>query len=279
MKIVLVLFFLLFVSACTSINIKKVEDKNLSVDIIATESSDSVRFFAIVNIVAKNNEIIDIKSSKLIIHSQFLNKKREYIASFDTIFGGTYSSSSTSLKGTFIFITSIDKNLLFIAGKDFKDLINSKEIDSQVELNLETSLGQIYKVIDGNNIFPKIDFDKNEFLKLIPWIEEQKDIIDFNLLAIRLMPNTGEFAPTSETFRVLMKDKENGTSWNSSEGLNFMQIIGKVEPSMVGDYKIYKIDYNLNKNKNYKINGENEVTFIIPAKPKDYVTQINYWKK
>lgn len=278
MKILLFLFLGMFFLSCSSVESKKELKKNYKLEIVSTESTDSIKFFAIVNIYGNNNDVINLKNNKLKINITKNNKTSTYTTKFDSVFGASYLSSVSKQNATYVLVLSIEKYLLIKNG-EFKELIASNEIDAKLELTIETSIGNIKEVIDGNKLFPKIDFEKNEFLKLIPWIEEQKEKISFNLFAIRLMPNTGEFKPTSETFRILLKDIEKGTTWNSSEGLNFMQMIGKVEPSIVGDYKIFTLDFNFNKNKNYNINGENEVTFIIPAKPKDYVAQINFWKK
>ncbi|MFN3305916.1 MAG: hypothetical protein ACK42Z_01880 [Candidatus Kapaibacteriota bacterium] len=94
-------------------------------------------------------------------------------------------------------------------------------------------------------------------------------IIVFVLDLLRLKPPEDEYFPTSERLRVEITNKLGKLVWNSDYDLNFLQIIGKVEPVEVGEIQRYIIPWNrMDNDGKFVAEGEFNVSFILPMKPK-----------
>jgi hypothetical protein len=118
-----------------------------------------------------------------------------------------------------------------------------------------------------------------QFLKIVPIIEEtDAQTITFKALTIRQAPHQGAYRPSSEDFRVEIINSKDGKKWNSSEGMMYMQMIGSIEPLMVGTENLLTLQHKIDQ-KQFRLNGLNTVNFIIPAMPHQYQTSIKYWKR
>ncbi|MEJ5287545.1 MAG: hypothetical protein CH6_0797 [Candidatus Kapaibacterium sp.] len=109
----------------------------------------------------------------------------------------------------------------------------------------------------------------NEKFKSFPQILIHDDTTFlFVLDLLRLKPEEGEYFPTSERLRIEIRNKQGKTIWNSDFDLNFLQVIGKVEPEEVGKIHRYIVPWNRRDNSGKFIEkGDFEVAFILPIKP------------
>lgn len=97
-------------------------------------------------------------------------------------------------------------------------------------------------------------------------------LIVFVMDLLRLKPAEDEYFPTSERLRIVITNKLGKTIWSSDYDLNFLQIIGQVEPVEVGKVHRYIVPWNRKDNNgNYVKEGELRVSFILPVKPNNIV--------
>ena len=128
-----------------------------------------------------------------------------------------------------------------------------------------------------NSLQLEPNYAKLEFLKLYPKVSEiSPKLMKFEVFAIRVVPHSGEYLPSSEVLRTEIYNYKTGKIINSSEGKNFLQVLTEVEPKVVGEYKIFETQIDLTK---HTISERNLIRFIIPAVPNKYIVEINYWKK
>lgn len=94
----------------------------------------------------------------------------------------------------------------------------------------------------------------------------------FTLDLIRIKLSDEEYFPTSERLLIHIKNKLGKIVWSSDFDLNFLQIIGKVEPEEVGKVRRYLVPWNrIGNDGKYVENGEFDVVFILPIKPNNIV--------
>lgn len=283
-KLIFLTFLITSNLSCSSIKNHKIPQDKYELSYYTFENSDSLKIYLFLTF----NDNKDKKD--FTIHKKFYqmdfetpNSKDKYTikgSNMADLFQGKFPITENIYTNRYVFLITIPSSDLHLAShyKTFQGQVSNNIYTGKIKFTFNTNYGKIQEEITLNQLFKQLDFNSDGSLKLFPIIEEKSDKIIFNLFALRLRPNTGEYAPTSENYRVEMTDRERGSKWNSSDGLNFLQMIGKVEPEEIGSYKIFSLDYSL-KNKKYNINGNNEVTFIIPAKPLNYTIKSNYWKK
>lgn len=107
----------------------------------------------------------------------------------------------------------------------------------------------------------------------IPKIYQLNDsLFLFSLDLIRIKPSGEEYFQTSERLRIYIKNNLGKIVWSSDFDLNFLQIIGKVEPEEVGKVRRYLVPWNrISNERKFVESGEFEVVFILPIKPNNIV--------
>lgn len=116
---------------------------------------------------------------------------------------------------------------------------------------------------------------------LLPFAEKNEDgTVTFYIESRRNWKPANEHIPDSEHFRVQIFTKKGNLVWSSSEGKNFMQVIGKVQPEIAGEMHVYKQIWNGKDNSGIPVpEGEYKVVMTIPAKPIEYSTTMDYYWK
>lgn len=111
--------------------------------------------------------------------------------------------------------------------------------------------------------------EPKEMFQAFPQILNIGDtIFVFVLDLLRLKPPEDEYFPTSERLRVEITNKLGKRVWNSDYDLNFLQIIGPVEPVEVGKIQRYIVPWNrVDNSGKFVEEGEFNVSFILPMKP------------
>lgn len=99
----------------------------------------------------------------------------------------------------------------------------------------------------------------------------------FVLEAERLRSVEDEFLPTSENFRVEVIDESGKTVWSTNYRVNFMQVIGEVEPTEPGATKVYTVWWNGKKNEGeFADPGTYTARMTIPAAPEPYILETKF---
>lgn len=101
--------------------------------------------------------------------------------------------------------------------------------------------------------------------------------IKFVLQAERLNVLKEEYMPSSEDFRVIVFNDNSDLIFNSDFEQNYLMVIKNVEPSVIGDTKIFEMSWN--KKNNYgKIvpKGKYKANLMIPALPYSYSIIIDF---
>jgi hypothetical protein len=96
--------------------------------------------------------------------------------------------------------------------------------------------------------------------------------IVFVLDLVRLKPSDEEYFPTSERLRIEIRNQLGKVIWNSDYDLNFLQVVGKVEPIEVGKLHRYIVPWNRRDNQGKLVEaGKYNVAFILPFKPNNLI--------
>jgi len=113
---------------------------------------------------------------------------------------------------------------------------------------------------------------KEKFLPIPGFYLASDSLFIFYLDLIRLQPSGNEYFPTSERLRIVIRSNSGKIIWSSDNDLNFLQVIGSVEPAEVGGISRYIIPWNRTSNDGKFVeSGEFEVLFILPTKPENIV--------
>jgi len=97
----------------------------------------------------------------------------------------------------------------------------------------------------------------------------------FKLVATRLKNIEGEYLPSSENFAIRVYNSEMKEIYNSSTNKNFFMVIGEVEPKLINTTKTYTYEWNIRDNNNKHLkSGKYQVQLIIPAKPNNYISNL-----
>ncbi len=155
------------------------------------------------------------------------------------------------------------KTLLFgRAGYESAQKTEISNCDYKLKMTLDGSK-TLTKSFDAAEIAPE------DALNLYPIIEKNESgNLKIGLFAVR-NKTKDEYLPDSEKLRVIVRNFKGKTVWNSSEGLNFMQVITPVYPEAIGEFYEYSVLW-----KNPPESGEYTAQLIIPANPEKYVVQI-----
>lgn len=108
------------------------------------------------------------------------------------------------------------------------------------------------------------------------WLES-RDMgmgVEFILHVERLAPAPdGEYLPSGEQFRIELESSVGETLWSSSHGMAFIQSIGEVEPTQVGQTVEYRaiFDGRSDMTKSKLAPGRYRIVATIPAKPQSYI--------
>lgn len=116
--------------------------------------------------------------------------------------------------------------------------------------------------------------EPKEMFQVFPQILNIADtIIVFVLDLLRVKPPKDEYFPTSERLRIEITNKMGKVVWNSDYDLNFLQVIGQVEPVEVGKVQRYIVPWNrVDNSGNFVDEGDLSVSFVLPIKPSKLVT-------
>ncbi len=229
------------------------------------KNGDNFNFYFIFNpIYSKLKDTIKIDKIKLTFTSKDLKEKVGI--DLENVFSTNYPNSDNSFQQTRIYygqLTTMDLNG-----------INPEDIT--VEAVATTKKSKIIRKDILSSLMLQPNYTKLEFLKLYPKITLiSNEIMQFDLFAIRVVPHSGEYLPSSEVLRVELYNYQSAKRISSSDGKNFLQVITEVEPIVVGDYKIFSTQINLLKQ---PILERNLIKYIIPAVPNNYVVELTFWK-
>lgn len=124
----------------------------------------------------------------------------------------------------------------------------------------------------------KIESIGSDALEISPTILfHSKDSIEFKVEVKRLEEVEGEYLPDSEELRIEIWNENGMLAWKSSEGMNYMQVITNVKPEQVGGIHWYNFMWNGITNRGKRLlPAEYDIYFIIPAKPKPYITKMKF---
>ena len=119
-----------------------------------------------------------------------------------------------------------------------------------------------------------------EAMTLTPSVETKPDGILFVLNAKRNRTVGKEWMPSSEKFRVIITSAKGGEIYNSSNGMNYMAVVGDVKPAKNGDTERYEMLWpGVTNNKQPAPAGHYTAQLMIPARPLPYSANIDFdWK-
>lgn len=265
MKIIIVIIFSLLTFSC-AISKKGTESLDISkFEFFYVQSGRVLNFYFIFNPnISKISDSINIQNIKL--YFILKNSKDKVELPLENVFSGLHQNSESGFQQLNIFYGQIDE--MELNGTNFENI--------NVELTTFTKKKKLTRIDQLNKLQLQPNYAKLEFLKLYPKITETSDgNLNLELCAIRVVPHSGEYLPSSEVLRTELYNFNSGQRINSSEGRNFLQVITEVEPKIVGDYKIFSTQMKINKQQFLE---RNLIKYIIPAVPNNYVVDLNYWK-
>ncbi len=263
-RLLIILFSLLTFSCATSKDeVPKIDFEKF--EFFYIKNGDKFNFYFVFNpIYKKLSDTINIDKIILTFNSKSLKDK--ITLNLENVFATTFQNSESTYQQTYIFyghLTSMDLN-----GTEPEDIM----------VEAKASYKKI--TFKRKETFPSLQLQPNyaklEFLKLYPKFNLISDeLIELDLFAIRVVPHSGEYLPSSEIIRAELYNFKSGKRISSSEGKNFLQVITDVEPKVVGDFKIFSTQINLSKQ---QIMERNLIRYIIPAIPNNYSVELNFWK-
>lgn len=134
----------------------------------------------------------------------------------------------------------------------------------RAELTVETSAGTWHDTID-------VSLSYAMSLALEPFAIYHADGVDVGCMAHRLLPRPDEFLPSSETFRLSIRDRSGTVLYRSDDGMAFLQVITPVEPRMVGEHQRYSIMWRGTSSSGQQVpDGVYTAEMTIPAVPLSY---------
>lgn len=142
-------------------------------------------------------------------------------------------------------------------------------VETKREINPK-NCGQLHFVANRIQHDLNVNFTEvSEKFQAFPQIVSIGDsVFVFVLDLLRLRPIEDEYFPNSERLRIEIKNELGKTIWNSDKDLNFLQVIGQVEPTEVGRMHRYIVPWNRRDNNgNYVTEGKLNVAYILPVKP------------
>lgn len=261
--LVIILSLLAFSCASSKKNLQPINFDKF--EFFYIQNGDKLNFYFVANpIVDRSNDTLNFENIKLKFKSN--NNKDVAELVLENVFSAFHQNTETTWQQLKIYYGQITE-------KELDGIEPDKLIVEAIAYNKKTKYSRKNPL---NNLMLKPNYEKLEFLKLYPKLSEiSPEILKFELFAIRVVPHSGEYLPSSEVLRTEIYNYKTGKTINSSEGKNFLQVLTNVEPKVVGEYKIYETQVDLAKQ---TIIERNLVKFIIPAVPNKYTIEINYWK-
>lgn len=125
------------------------------------------------------------------------------------------------------------------------------------------------------------DVDNASALELMPFAQALSNSqIAFGTTARRLFLPANEYLPTSESCRVLVYNSKRSIIWRSDAGMNFMQVVTKVEPQAYGETVNHTQIWNGRDMQGNPVPSQLLIIeVIIPARPQPYQTSMTYnWR-
>lgn len=122
----------------------------------------------------------------------------------------------------------------------------------------------------GESNYPEIMEMKGNF--------EQNDETGTFILSLRRIKEVqDEYLPSSENFRVIVRDSFGSTIWQSNKDMNYFMVISDVLPKKADETLELKTDWNLRNDAGKKVSaGKYSASLVIPAKPNHYVINIEF---
>lgn len=184
---------------------------------------------------------------------------------------------STIISDTKKIQTPYEKNkILYNLRENYKFYFNAipKNLIFKVKILTKTSQ-YIKEIVPDLSIYNAIT--KSENLELTPsYSTIANGNIEFMLQAKRIKI-ADEYLPNSESFRVEIFNLGGKMLFSSDYQMNYLQVIGEVEPKNIGEIHTYKYTWNRTDNNKQKIpTGKYRAILCIPAKPNHYTSTINF---
>ncbi|MCX6139998.1 MAG: hypothetical protein NTX15_04080 [Candidatus Kapabacteria bacterium] len=122
--------------------------------------------------------------------------------------------------------------------------------------------------------YQNVEYQKAEPVDLAAFVDVIGDsALELGVTVRRVFVPPGEYLPTSESFRVLISDSKGSVVWRSDAGLAFLSIVTVVEPQNANGVHRYIMPWNGRDLSGQIVpNGEYRVDFIIPSRPKNYIS-------
>ncbi len=93
--------------------------------------------------------------------------------------------------------------------------------------------------------------------------------IEFYGKATRMLANSDEYFPSSETFRVMLQNEAGELIWNSGEN-GFLSVITPAFPEKVGETYNYGLEWNMKIKEKRIPKGKYTALLSLPMHPKPY---------
>lgn len=135
-------------------------------------------------------------------------------------------------------------------------------------------------VTSSNHIIFSQDIDVREpvALDLYPSLSASSDSsVMFRCLARRVFVPHGEYLPSSEVFRIRVRDESGEIVWASDTDMAFLALVSLVQPQTLGRLHIYEMPWNGRMLNGRRIKpGTYRAEYIIPSRPLEYSTSRDF---
>ncbi len=123
-----------------------------------------------------------------------------------------------------------------------------------------------------------IDIREPVALDLYPSLSASSDTsVMFRCLARRAFVPRGEYLPSSEVFRIRVRDEHGEIVWSSDTDMAFLALVSLVQPQTLGRLHIYEMPWNGRMLNGRRIKpGTYRAEFIIPSRPLEYSTSRDF---
>ncbi len=109
-------------------------------------------------------------------------------------------------------------------------------------------------------------------LDMLPFSYRTSDsLLTVGVVAVRVFTPKGEYLPSSERVRLIISDQKGNVVWRSDAGMQYMTLVGQVEPTLEGRTEQYTSQWNgVDLQGNAVRPGTYECEIVIPARPTPY---------
>lgn len=259
---------LLLITACSSsdkANIRYSDDKTVSIAYYGVD--DSAKFvIPCIQYVFANG--VKIKAEKITYTITFMSydslTKQAIESKIDGIIKPSVSKYPVSSMNT--------KNIIFAVIK----LDNQKVPRTVISATIKATV----KMDDDESFvfnMPIENLKGEKSMLLIPGVTSLGNSnYELQLNSIRLATRENEYLPSSEAMRVgIYSAKGRKPIWSSNNGVNYLTVIKKVQPSEVGKIHINSIVFDKSSDNIKSMpQGFYNISFLIPARPEVFSTEI-----